>query len=197
MEDESLIAWGFNGEAIPWQNGFPLRLVTAGWPGSTCGKWLQRLVIRDRVHDGAKMLGQAYRVPCQPVAPGSKVPDEAMCIIESMPVKSLLTWPESGITHPLQKPFHCRGKAWAGDQEVTAMHVSMDFGASWQPAHLEKPVNRLAWQTWRANLRFPQPGYYEVWARATDSTGKTRPMVVPGWNPTTPVTVSRYRWLKP
>ncbi|MEE4190334.1 MAG: hypothetical protein V2I66_02080, partial [Halieaceae bacterium] len=26
-------------------------------------------------------------------------------------------------------------------------------------------------------------GYYEVWARATDSSGVAQPMVVPGWNP--------------
>jgi len=42
------------------------------------------------------MMGSAYRVPCEPVAPGEKVKDEDMCIIESMPVKSLITYPKSG-----------------------------------------------------------------------------------------------------
>ena len=42
------------------------------------------------------MTGKAYRVPCEPVAPGEKVADEAMCIIESMPVKSSITYPKSG-----------------------------------------------------------------------------------------------------
>jgi DMSO/TMAO reductase YedYZ molybdopterin-dependent catalytic subunit len=37
LEDESLIAWGFNGEDIPYQNGYPLRLITGGWPASTSG----------------------------------------------------------------------------------------------------------------------------------------------------------------
>jgi DMSO/TMAO reductase YedYZ molybdopterin-dependent catalytic subunit len=183
LEDESLIAWGFNGEDIPHQNGFPLRLVTAGWPASTSGKWLNKLVIRNKVHDGEKMQGQSYRVPCKPVAPGSPVPDEAMCIIESMPVKSIITYPESGVTHSLNKAFQFRGKAWAGDLEVAGMAVSIDFGASWHPARLEKPVNRLAWQKWHAEVRFPQTGYYEVWAKATDSQGKSQPTIVPGWNP--------------
>jgi len=183
MEDESLIAWGFNGEDIPYQNGFPLRLVTAGWPASTSGKWLTRLVIRNKVHDGKKMTGQSYRLPCNPVAPGSKVADAAMCIIESMRVKSLITYPKSGVTHALNKRFAFRGKAWAGDLEVVAMQVSIDFGASWQSAALEKPINRLAWQKWHAELRFPKPGYYEVWAKATDSLGRAQPTIVPGWNP--------------
>ena len=63
------------------------------------------------------------------------------------------------------------------------MHVSTDFGATWQPAELDKPVNRLAWQHWRANLEFPGIGYYEVWARATDDAGVAQPMILPGWNP--------------
>jgi DMSO/TMAO reductase YedYZ molybdopterin-dependent catalytic subunit len=183
LEDETLIAWGFNGEDIPYQNGYPLRLVTAGWPGSTSGKWLKKIVIRDRIHDGPKMTGQSYRVPCKPVAPGTKVPNEDMCIIESMPVKSLITFPKSGITHALKEPFAFRGKAWAGDLEVKTMEVSIDFGATWQPAKLEKPVNRLAWQKWSAQVTFPQQGYYEVWAKATDSEGKAQPTIVPGWNP--------------
>ena len=158
LEDESLIAWAMNGEDIPPLNGYPLRLVIAGWPGSVAGKWLRKIVVRDQVHDGAKMTGTAYRVPCKSVAPGTTVPDEEMCFIESMPVKSLLTFPKSGVTHNLAQSLPLRGHAWAGDQEVTAVHVSMDFGATWQETRLEKPVNRFAWQRWHADLEFPGSG---------------------------------------
>ncbi len=183
MEDEALIPWSMNGEDIPYMNGYPLRLVIGGWPGSVCGKWLTRIAVRNQVHDGPKMTGTSYRVPCEPVAPGSDVPDEDMCIIESMPVKSLITFPRSAIEHPLGEQLALRGHAWAGDLDVAEMHVSIDFGATWQPAELDAPVNRYAWQQWRANVEFPQTGYYEVWARATDSEGRAQPMVLPGWNP--------------
>ncbi|MEH6580493.1 MAG: sulfite oxidase [Halioglobus sp.] len=183
LEDESLIAWQFNDEDIPLLNGYPVRLVTGGWPASTSGKWLKKIVLRNTVHDGAKMAPPSYNVPCKPVAPGTKVAGSDMCIIESMPVKSLVTFPRSGITHPLKKPFSCRGQAWAGDRSVRSVEVSIDFGATWLPATVKKPVNRLAWQRWEAELNFPQPGYYEVWARATDSEGSSQPMLVPGWNP--------------
>ncbi len=183
LENESLIAWAMNGEDIPAMNGHPLRLVVGGWPGSVSGKWLKRIVIRDRVHDGPKMTGTSYRVPCKPVAPGSDVPHEDFCIIESMPVKSLVTYPRSGIEAPLGEALATRGHAWAGDRRVKAVHVSIDFGATWQRAALEKPRNRLAWQRWRASVRFPQAGYYEIWARATDDAGVRQPMVLPGWNP--------------
>lgn len=183
MEDESLVAWAMNGEDIPLHNGYPLRLVCGGWPASASGKWLKRIDIRNIVHDGPKMTGTSYRVPCSRVAPGSEVPDEQMCIIESMPVKSLITFPKSGVSHDAGDELAVRGHAWAGDIEVSDVHVSIDFGATWEKANLEAPANRLAWQHWNAKLDFPEPGYYEIWARATDSAGRAQPMVLPGWNP--------------
>jgi sulfite oxidase len=183
LEPESLIAWAINDQELPLLNGYPLRLVMGGWPASVSGKWLRGISIRNRVHDGPKMGGFSYRVPCEPVMPGAQVAEEDMCIIESMPVKSLLTYPRSGRVHKLGEPLAVRGHAWAGDLSVAALDVSIDFGQSWQAASLTKPANRLAWQHFDAQLRFPARGYYEVWARATDSAGKSQPMLLPGWNP--------------
>jgi DMSO/TMAO reductase YedYZ molybdopterin-dependent catalytic subunit len=183
LQSESMIVWAMNGEALPELHGFPLRMLCAGWPASVSGKWLTHLLIRDRVHDGEKMTGQSYRVPCKSVAPGSAVADEDMCIIESMPVKSLITFPKSGIDVPLGRKLALRGHAWAGDARVKEVHTSIDFGATWQKAKLKKPANRLAWQHWSNDAEFPEAGYYEVWARAVDENGASQPMVVPGWNP--------------
>jgi DMSO/TMAO reductase YedYZ molybdopterin-dependent catalytic subunit len=129
------------------------------------------------------MGGFSYRVPCEPVAPGAAVAEKDMCIIESMPVKSLLTYPKSGLVHRAGNGLELRGHAWAGDRYVSDVDISLDFGQSWQAARVRKPENRLAWQHWSATVDFPQTGYYELWARATDSAGFTQPMVVPGWNP--------------
>ena len=181
--DETLVAYEMNGKDIPLVHGFPLRLVAGGWPASASGKWINRLSIRDKVHDGAKMNGSAYRVPCEPVAPGSEVKDEQMCIIESMPVKSLITYPRSGAIINEGRSLAIRGHAWAGELSVTKMEYSIDFGATWQTCQLKAPANRLAWQHFNATVKFPQKGYYEIWARATDSNGLSQPMLLPGWNP--------------
>ena len=183
MEDESLIAWAMNGEPLPELHGYPLRMVCGGWPASVSGKWLNRIRIRDREHDGAKMGGKSYRVPCEPVAPGTDVADEDMCIIESMPVKSLITYPKSGIDHAANKTLQIRGHAWAGDRSVAQVFVSVDFGATWQEAALNKPANRLAWQHWNAEVGFEGAGYHEIWARAVDDNGVSQPVVLPNWNP--------------
>ncbi|MGB3776331.1 MAG: sulfite oxidase [Leeuwenhoekiella sp.] len=182
-QEETLLAFKMNDEEIPIAHGFPLRLVAGGWPASVSGKWINRISIRNIVHDGAKMDGDSYRVPCKPVAPGTKVSDEDMCIIESMPVKSLITSPKSGAMLAFGNSLNISGHAWAGELEVQLMEYSIDFGTTWKKAELQKPVNRLAWQQFSAAVNFPEKGYYEVWARATDTQGKSQPMVVPGWNP--------------
>ncbi|WP_394748698.1 sulfite oxidase [Spongiimicrobium salis] len=183
LQEETLLAFQMNGEDIPLAHGYPLRLIAGGWPASASGKWINRLSIRDRVHDGAKMTGTAYRVPCKTVAPGEKVKEEDMCIIESMPVKSLITYPKSGAILQEGRSLEIRGHAWAGEREVKQMEYSIDFGATWTSCTLEKPVNRLAWQHFSARINFPKKGYYEVWAKATDSENIGQPMLVPGWNP--------------
>ena len=183
MEDEALIAWSINDEDIPLMNGFPLRLIFGGWPASTSGKWLSKIVIRNKVHDGAKMKGYSYRVPKNPVAPGTKVKEEDMKIIETLPVKSIVTYPKTGAIVKGSKSFEVRGHAWAGDLSVSAMHVSIDFGATWSACELDTADNKNAWQQWRTKVSLPENGYFEVWARATDSEGRMQPMVVPGWNP--------------
>ena len=60
--------------------------------------------------------------------------------------------------------------------------LSIDFGATWMEAALDEPVNPHAWQNWRAAIEFPGPGYYEIWARATDSEGVSQPHAI-AWNP--------------
>lgn len=183
LERESIIAWAMNGEDIPLQNGFPLRLVCSGWPASVSGKWLNRIVIRNQKHDGEKMAAPSYAVPVAPVAAGTRVSNEDMQTIESMPVKSLITFPQSGITHSVRERLALRGHAWAGDSSIAAVHFTIDFGASWFDASVESAVNRFAWENWEALVQFPQPGYYEVWVKAMDMEGRAQPMVVPGWNP--------------
>lgn len=182
LEDESLIAWAYEGADIPLINGAPLRLVMGGWSASVSGKWVKKIVVRNKVHDGEKMSG-SYNVPCSPVAAGTKVPEADMCILGSLPVKSLITFPKSGVETKLGEKLAIRGKAWAGDLSVKSLEVSIDFGATWKKAIVEKQPNRLAWQKWSANIEFPKKGYYEIWAKATDSKDVSQPMIIPGWNP--------------
>lgn len=180
MTDNVLIAFAMNGGKLHKLNGAPLRLVVPGWPGSCSQKWLKRIQLRVIVHDGPKMTGTSYRLPRYPIAPGDSVPEEDFEIIERMPVKSLVTAPENGSA--ATRMVDVCGHAWSGERTVSAVDLSIDFGKTWMRAELDAPVNAGAWQNWRRTISFPEAGYYEVWARATDDAGEMQPFAI-DWNP--------------
>lgn len=181
LKGDCLIAFEMNGHPIHPMNGAPLRLVVPGWPASCSQKWLTRISIRDQVHDGAKMTGKSYRVPNRPVAPGEKVATADYEIIERMPIKSLITFPQNNLEIN-QLSQEIRGHAWVGERSVKEVELSIDFGATWQKAELKKAVNPGAWQHFAAKVTFSKKGFYQVWARATDSEGESQPFVI-NWNP--------------
>jgi sulfite oxidase len=184
MDESNLIAWEMNGKPLEPMHGFPVRLLIPGWPGSLACKWLTRIWLRDKVHDGVGMGGTSYRVPIKPMLPGSTASDKNFADLESMPVRAIITSPaDSTRLSANTREIKLRGAAWAGDYAVRSVDVSMDFGASWQRASLSPPKNRYDWQRWTATLRLPSDGYFEIWSRATDARGIMQPHVAGNWNP--------------
>jgi DMSO/TMAO reductase YedYZ molybdopterin-dependent catalytic subunit len=184
MEKHGLIVWAMNGEPLPNIHGGPVRLVIPGWPGSLSHKWLKKITIRDREHDGQGMTGTSYRVTIKPMIPGGKAEDSNFRILESMPVRSIITSPSNGARLSAgTRIIALRGAAWDGDHGVARVHVSKDFGATWSQAKTEPPRNRFDWMRWTATMRLPADGYYELWVRATDKTGQMQPHIAGNWNP--------------
>jgi len=184
MDEDTLLAWQMNGAAIPHIHGAPLRVITPGWPGSLSQKWLTRLWVRDRPHDGAGMGGTSYRLPVRPIVPGSENNGADFADMASMPVRSILSSHGHGSRLAAgTRALALAGAAWAGDLTVSAVHASVDFGATWQPMELAAPANRHAWQRWTGRIALPADGYYEIWTRATDSQGRMQPHAAANWNP--------------
>jgi len=181
LDANNIIAFAMNNEEIPLIHGSPLRLICPGWPGSTSQKWLNKIELLDHVHDGTKMTGKSYKVPILPIKPGEKIDISDLKIIESMPVKSLITFPKTGLQHTSHN-LNIRGHAWAGDKQVKEVRISIDYGATWIKANLSNPVNKYAWQNWDLNLNFPSKGYFEIWSRAIDENNISQPFDI-SWNP--------------
>ena len=106
-----------------------------------------------------------------------------MCIIETMPVKSLITSPQTGAILQKGKTLKIKGHAWTCEESIIKVEYSIDFGMHWKPCQLTTSDNKYAWQHFTAEVNLPEVGYYEVWARATDSADNTQPMLLAGWNP--------------
>lgn len=184
LDPNNLIVWDMNGKPLPNIHGGPVRLIIGGWPGSVSAKWLNRIWIRDKIHDGQGMGGTSYRVPIKPMVPGDKPDEKNFRDLESMPVRSIITNPANGtkLAGGTRK-LELRGAAWAGDNTVRSVDVSTDYGSSWRSMKLGEPRNRYDWQRWTGVVNFPTDGYYEIWVRATDSRGNRQPHVAGNWNP--------------
>ena len=184
MDPNSMIVFAMNGQPLPNIHGGPVRLFYPGWTGSASQKWLNRIWIRDKEHDGPGMTNFSYRTPIKPMIPGDKGDPKNFKILESMPVRSIITNPTNGAKLAAgTRKLDLRGASWAGDNTVKAVDVSTDYGARWQPAKLGQQKNKYDWQRWTASVDFPTDGYYEIWVRATDSNGAMQPHITGDWNP--------------
>jgi sulfite oxidase len=179
---ETLVAFAMNGEPLSLLHGAPLRIVAPGFPGSAWQKWLQRIWVRDREHDGIKMTGLDYRLPVRPVTPGETPEPAEMAVIEDMPVKSLITAPASGATVRASVATTVAGYAWSGHTPAARVEISVDGGQTWRVAALAPAPDTFAWRRFRLDWTPQAPGPAQLLARATDEAGRTQPLEAP-WNP--------------
>ncbi len=179
---ETLLVTAINGEPLPPLHGGPLRVVAPGYPGSAYQKWLTRIEVRDREHDGERMQDTHYRLPRGPVRPGEQLDLAQFEVITDMPVRSLITAPRDGFGAPAGRPLTIRGHAWSGHVPLGNVEVSIDGGRTWRPATLGPLPDRFAWRRFELSVS-ALPGDVEIVARARDITGRAQPLDSVPWNP--------------
>ena len=182
LAPETLVAYAINGEPLPPLHGGPLRVVAPGYPGAAFQKWITRIEVRDREHDGERMRDGHYRMPRTPLRYGEPFDPETFEIITDVPVRALITSPREGFALPAGQPVAVRGHAWSGHVPVAKVELSLDGGGSWQAADLQPATERFAWRRFAASFAAP-PDDIEIVARATDAQGRTQPLDSAPWNP--------------
>jgi len=177
LREDALLAYEMNGEPLPVQHGYPLRLVIPGWYGMAQVKWLERITVLGEAFDGFQN-SVAYRVKAeagQPGEPVTRIRPRALMIPPGHPdFMSRARFVTVG-THDLV------GRAWSGLAPVTRVEFSADAGVTWSDAALDPPLGRWAWCRWSAQWTVTEPGRYELLARATDASGAVQPVEQP-WN---------------
>jgi DMSO/TMAO reductase YedYZ molybdopterin-dependent catalytic subunit len=188
LHPATLLAYEMNGQALPIDHGFPLRVVTPGWAGDCWIKWLTSISLLDQDHGGFWMA-RAYRHPGKPVPPGTAVAPEQMQPVTSLRVKSVIAGPLDGSQVVAGTRVTIHGAAWSGDTgRVTAVDVSVDGGRRWNPASMRGDQRtEFGWRLWEYQWTPSRPAYYTILARARDAAGNTQPLDQE-WNP------SGYGW---
>ncbi|MDH4116471.1 MAG: molybdopterin-dependent oxidoreductase [Acidimicrobiia bacterium] len=149
---EALLAVGMNGEPLPFEHGFPARLVVSGLYGYVSAtKWLQDIELT--TWDGF----DAYWIPR---GWAKEAPIKTQSRIDT-PVGTAAAGPRA-----------IAGVAWAPGRGISRVEVRIDEG-DWVEAELSDPLSKDAWIQW--NLAWdPAPGTYVIQVRATDGDGQTQ-----------------------
>jgi DMSO/TMAO reductase YedYZ molybdopterin-dependent catalytic subunit len=176
LDENTLIAYQMNGQALPHLNGAPARIVVPGW---TATYWMKHLVSIDAVTKPFEgfWMKSAYRIPTGkfPVIdrfltqelPGSTP-------ITEMVVNSLIVTPGGPVKEKLGKPVELRGVAWDGGYGITRVEISSDGGTSWLDAVLGKDLGRFAFRPWSYRFAAKKKGNYAILARASNKAGQTQ-----------------------
>ncbi len=174
MRDEVLLAYGINGQPLPPQHGYPLRLIVPGWYGMTSVKWLTTITPVAEPFEGFQM--DAYRVRQALEDPGTPV--------TRMQPRSLMVPPGfpdffTRIRHVEPGRHTLTGRAWSGWGPIARVEVSIDGGSTWKDATLGQQSSH-AWVPWTLTWD-AAPGERELMTRATDVAGNVQPVDQP-WN---------------
>ncbi len=171
-DSEALLAYAMNGEALPVQHGYPLRLVVPGWYGVASVKWLTGIEAIDR-HFAGYFQAEKYWYERNQAGEVVREP------VTLQRVRALITEPGAD-QEQAPGELLVRGVAWSGAAPIARVEVSIG-GGPWQGARLLGERHRHSWQWWELSARADGPGRISLRARATDLAGRTQPEE-PEWN---------------
>lgn len=168
----ALLAYAMNGEPLPVQHGYPLRVIVPDWYAVASVKWLKEIEVLDHPFVGHYQT-EKYQYEWER---GGHIVREPVTLQR---VRALITEPSPGQEHP-RGDLAVRGVAWSGAGPVARVEVSVN-GEAWQDARLIGERQRYRWQWWELITRAHDVGALSVRARATDVAGRTQPDVAE-WN---------------
>jgi len=165
-----LLAYEMNGEPLPPDHGFPVRLIVPSWIGISSIKWLGQIEVADTPLV-SPWNTQFYRL----FGPG--YPTDGTVITRQV-TKSAFELPWDA-TVPAGERQLLRGRSWSGHGAIRKVEVSTDGGTVWRRALPIGPDRQHGWQRWEIPWRPATAGAYTLRARATDVTGRAQPAQAP------------------
>ena len=210
-DGDVIIAYEMNGEPIPRDHGYPLRVVVPGVVGVRNVKWLKSITLANHEARSPWQRGEQYKgfPPNAKDSTGIDVP--SIPSIQSMPVQSVITLPEPGQvveTHACRDPILVNSgfsrcidtNGWAysgGGKGIVRIDVSSNGGKTWHtatktagPSAEAIRTNRAwAWTLWEREVLVDEAelknngNQLTLTAKAVDTDYNTQPeSVTPIWN---------------
>lgn len=168
LEETTLLAYEMNRATLPTNHGFPLRAIVPGIYGMMNAKWVTEIELVDTVYEGFwQRKGWSneakYKIHSTIVAPGNALSNR----FGSLGAPTTVT---------LGNKVSIAGIAFAGNEGISKVEVSMDGGNSWQEAKMKDPISINSWVLWYMEWNPVSEGRHAMSVRATDGTGKIQPV---------------------
>jgi DMSO/TMAO reductase YedYZ molybdopterin-dependent catalytic subunit len=165
MSPYNLLAYEMNGEALPTNNGFPLRLIAPGWYGIANVKWLTRIEVR------STRLMNRFMARDYVTLRSEEVNGEPVWTESSVGRARLKSAPARVVRNG--ESYRIEGAAWGAP--VQSVEVRIDDG-EWQEATLDtENRSRFAWRFWTLDWPDAEAGEHSITSRATSTRGEVQP----------------------
>lgn len=182
-----LLAYEMNGEPLPRDHGYPLRVIVPGMVGARSVKWLKRIVVSPK--ESSSFWHQNDYKSTPPFAEWDKFDFIKASPIYEWPVQSVICSPEEGEAISKDAEITVKGYAYSGGGNViNRVDVSVDGGTTWHQADLQQSPMRLykgwAWTLWSAQLPVDtEAAQLQVVCKATDASHNVQPENISSiWN---------------
>lgn len=148
LADTTLLAYAMNGQPLPPEHGYPLRLIVPGLYGIKNVKWIKGIEVASH---GTVGYWQA----------------RGWSDLARVQTESQIDLPLDGASLVVG-PIAIGGIAFAGDRGITQVELSADNGNTWVATALTQPVGPLTWTAWSTTWQPASGGNYQLVVRATD-----------------------------
>ena len=151
---DAMLAIGMNGEPLPLEHGYPVRMVVPGLYGFVSAtKWVVDLEVTRFADSKAYWTERGWS--------------------ERGPIKTMarVDVPKSFAKVPAGK-VAVGGTAWAQTRGITKVEIQVDDG-DWMEAELSTEASLVTWRQWSYQWD-AAPGQHYIKVRATDGTGEVQ-----------------------
>lgn len=168
LHPDTLIAYELNGRPIPFEHGYPLRLIVPQWYAMASVKWMKRITVINHAFTGPFQAVDYVYYP-------HREDDLEKKPVTTINIASIIQQP---LNHSLLDTgiHEIFGIAWTGEGTVTEVDISFDEGQSWSRTKLQHLLKApYSWSFWSYTWNVTKKGEYTIRCRAKDSRGRIQP----------------------
>lgn len=157
MHEDTILAYEMNGEKLPTDHGFPVRLLNPGNYGTKNPKWIVNIQLALEHESYWEKRGW------DPIA--------------NVKLATVIGTPSTDEEIVVGSTYTISGAAFDAGHHggIKKVEVSVDYGETWHEAEIWAKDTPLAWVLWKWNWKVQnKKGNAEIYARATTESGITQ-----------------------